>query len=215
MRRRVEAHRLLEDHARPFELGKIGETRQARTQHAIDLLMKPCLRLRVPGQEIPGPAQRIRRRLVPGQEDRQDLVAELLVAHALAGLGIARGKQHGQEIATIDAVGSPLAKKPRHHRVEGGDGLAVDSWLQPRQPFGEPEEVEHAGPHRHDLSIRRRTVSTSPRISAENMVRAMMSSVSAIISGATSKASLLPRHRSSSDAVEAAITATNSAMRLW
>ncbi len=51
------------------------------------------------GQQVPGPRQGQRCCLVPGQEKRHRFIAQLLIAHADAGLLVARTKKEREEIA--------------------------------------------------------------------------------------------------------------------
>ncbi len=50
---------------------------------------------------MPGPGEGVGGGLVAGQKDGQNLVAELPVAHALAGLLVAGFEQHREKVAGI------------------------------------------------------------------------------------------------------------------
>ncbi len=70
--------------------------------------MQPRLCLRVLREQIPAPTQRGGGGLVSGKEDREDLVAQLSVAHAFSGLGITRCEQHREKVPSVDPVSPPL-----------------------------------------------------------------------------------------------------------
>ena len=63
-------------------------------------------------QQVVRPRQRQRGRLVSGQQHRHDLVAELTVGHAGAGLLVARRQQHGQQVRFVAAGPSPVGDDP-------------------------------------------------------------------------------------------------------
>jgi hypothetical protein len=89
---------------------------------------------------------------VAGQEDGEDLVAQLPVAHAPTGVGIARRQEHRQKVAAIDAVRPPLRQKAGHQGLELRDGAAIGRRLAPRQPLRQADEIGDVGAHvHHDL----------------------------------------------------------------
>ena len=64
------------------------------TQHFVQLRLQPLPHMGVLGQQVPGPAKGVGGCFVPGGEDGDDFVAQLLVAHAPAGFLILGGQQH-------------------------------------------------------------------------------------------------------------------------
>src|SRR6516225_7946186 len=97
--------------------------------------MQPCFGLWMLRQQVEGPCQRIRRCLVTGLEDCEYLAAELALAHAFAGLGVARREQERKQIATVDISAFPFGKEARHQSIEGGDRPAIGTRLMTRKPI--------------------------------------------------------------------------------
>ena len=107
---RVEPHRLLDHRA--------GE----RFVRARRFRRHGSLRFRREREEGAGPEQGHRRGLVPGQDHGGDLIAQLLVREAPAGLGIAGGPQQVEQVARLaPAMASDLA--PTLPLVAVGDDL--------------------------------------------------------------------------------------------
>ena len=98
-RRRVEAHRFVNHHARIRQVREIGVLGRTSVEHGVDLLLESPSRRCMLRQQIPRPRQRQRRRLLTRQQERRDLDPQLLVGHGLAGLLVARRQQHGQQVA--------------------------------------------------------------------------------------------------------------------
>ena len=76
-------------------------------------------------QQISRPRQRRRRRLVAGQEQRDELVAQLLVAHRAAVLE-ARARQQRQDVLALGEgrVDAPLRDLGEQHVVDLASQLA-------------------------------------------------------------------------------------------
>src|SRR5581483_439395 len=101
--RRIETHRLRDHHPR------VRQTLERDAWRRIDLPMELPLDLRVLRQKVPRPRQRVRRGLVSREKKRHGFVAYLTVGHAAASpLLVLRQKEHRQQIAAIDAAGTPL-----------------------------------------------------------------------------------------------------------
>ena len=64
-------------------------------------------------ETLPSPSQGVRRRLMPGENEREQLVAQLLIGHGLAVLG-RRLEEHGEDVAALAEV---------YHVAAGGDHL--------------------------------------------------------------------------------------------
>src|SRR6185369_7980323 len=83
------------------------------------LVVQPALDLGVLREEIPGPGEEIRRRLVAGEEEGHRLVAKLRVAHAATvALGVLREEEHGEQVAAILPRGAPFGDEAIDRRVE-------------------------------------------------------------------------------------------------
>ena len=81
-------------------------------------------------KQVPRPRERVRRRLVPGQEQRHRLITQLLVGHPAAVAFVVHcHEQHRQQIAAIlprfpplvddavDRLVQPLQRSPKTHRL--------------------------------------------------------------------------------------------------
>ena len=113
-RRRIQAHRFGDDPRRVGESVDVGDRRQPSAEHAVDLVVQPRFDVGRLTEEIPRPRERVRRRLVPGEEDRHRLVADLPVGHPAAFvLVVLRQQQHRQQVAAIAAAGAALARSSR------------------------------------------------------------------------------------------------------
>ena len=117
--RRVEPHRLRHDHLRVRAAAagrrRSGAGRRAprRSSSARRASASGML-----GEQVPGPRQRHRGRLVAGQEERHDLVAHLPVGHAAAVVGVLRLQQHREQVAAVLAAGAPRGDDAVDDRVE-------------------------------------------------------------------------------------------------
>ena len=78
--------------------------------------MQPRFAFRILRQQIPGPGQRIRRGLVPGQKQRQRFIPHLFIGHAAPSFFVLRQQQHGEQVARILAALAPLADQPVNGR---------------------------------------------------------------------------------------------------
>jgi hypothetical protein len=169
--RRVEPHGFGDDGARVRQRGEVLDAGRARrgaaAEDGCELVVQPALDVGVLGEEIPGPGERVRRRLVAGEEERHHLVAELGVAHrrAVGLVRVGREEEHRQQVAAGGGVGGaaalgdhavddrvePVARA--HEASEPRDGEA-------ERPLGDVEERERGDAHRvvHGLGHVARTV---------------------------------------------------------
>ena len=85
-------------YGRASRSGILGRT---SVERSVNLLFESPLRFRVLRQQIPGPRQRQRRRLLTRQQERRDLNPRLLVGHGLASLFVARRQEHGKQVAVL------------------------------------------------------------------------------------------------------------------
>ena len=135
--------RFVDHHARIRQIREIGVLGRPSVEHGVDLLLEPPLRVRVLRQQIPGPRQRQRRRLLARQQKRRDLDPQLLVGHRLAGLLVARRHQHRQQIG---AVRRTLRRRSADDVIDGAAQHGPRRLEPPvprrRQPVGEPERPE-------------------------------------------------------------------------
>ncbi len=97
-RRRIEAHRLLDDALGDGELLDVGARDRARPGDGDRFVSHQLLPFWRPRQKIERPCQHLGRCLVPRGEKRQQVVDELLLRHRLAALGMPRREQARQEI---------------------------------------------------------------------------------------------------------------------
>ncbi len=133
IRRRVEAHRLRKNHSRVGKGAEIVGGGAASTKDMVDFLVETTLDFGVLRKQIPCPRQRVGRRFMAGEEQRQRLVAHLLVRHPSAvALGILRRQQHREQI--------PACSPPRELRAPLGDET-VDGRVQPRAGASESPRV--------------------------------------------------------------------------
>ena len=102
--RRVDAQRLLDHPARVEQSRQVLDGRRPAPEDVIDLGAEPGLGLGISAEQIHGPRQRDGRRLVAGPDEGQDLVAQLDVGEPFPCLLVARGQEHGEQVARV-AVG--------------------------------------------------------------------------------------------------------------
>ena len=99
---RVEPKRLVDDLADEVELLEVGGRGRLVSDDAIELGVRGLLRLGVEGEQQAGPGQRRRGRLVPGEEERHDLVAHELVRQVLGPVGLGLEQQCEEVVRRID-----------------------------------------------------------------------------------------------------------------
>ena len=107
--RRVEPQRLLDHPAGERQPREVVGGGRAAAEHVGDLVAEATLGLGVLGEQVAGPGEGDGRRLVAGPDERDDLVAQLPVGEALAGLLVAGGQEHREQVARIVLGGSAAA----------------------------------------------------------------------------------------------------------
>jgi hypothetical protein len=117
---RVQAQRLLEDAQHP------GEPRQVlvprRSAERVHFGLHLLVHVGMAHQQVHGPGERIRCRLVASDEECEHLVAYLSVVHARAVL-VACHQQPRQQILSREPCGTPLLDHARHPFVQHADRL--------------------------------------------------------------------------------------------
>jgi hypothetical protein len=103
----VEPECLLYDHLGELQQRDVVGMRRPAGEHVIDLALHCRLHISMPTEQLHRERQRRRSRFMPGQQEDQDLVAYLLLAHRRAGLRIPCREQQGDEISTGDRIGRP------------------------------------------------------------------------------------------------------------
>ena len=149
-RRREESHALAQDGAREGEPRQIFRA-ELLGRHAVHLGVERRLDLGVLRQQIPGPREQIRRRLMSGEEERHRLVAKLAVAHpAAVSLAVLRHEQHGEEVAAILARCTTFGDEPIDRRVESLASATEAQRHRQREALEQLAEREHAQVERLD-----------------------------------------------------------------
>ena len=121
------------------QIGVLGWT---SVEHGVDLLLESPLRRWVLREQIPGPGQCQRRRLLTRQQKRRHLNPKLLVGHRLAGFLVARRQQHGKQIAVGRRIVPALADDVIDGSPEYGPRGLELSVLRRWQPIGQSERPE-------------------------------------------------------------------------
>jgi hypothetical protein len=104
---RIEAHRFLDRARGALQRGHIVDGRRPPVEDRVELVVDKLLLGRVAAEEVERKGQRCGRGLVPGEQEDQRLVADLLDLHRGAAVRIAGAEQPREQIV---AVGSgPLA----------------------------------------------------------------------------------------------------------
>ncbi len=78
----------------------VASTRSSASLAGADRLEQGLVGLRVADQALPGPGERVGRRLVAGEDEGEELVAEFFVVHRLALLG-PRLQQQREDVAAL------------------------------------------------------------------------------------------------------------------
>ena len=92
----------------------VASTRSSAPSSPADRLDQRRVRLRVADEALPGPGEGVRGRLVAGEHQGEELVAQFFVVERLALLG-PRLQQQREDVAALLEVGrpAPLARSPR------------------------------------------------------------------------------------------------------
>ena len=93
----VQAHRLLDHHARVAQRLDVGRRRRALAEHPVGLLANPSLDVGVVSEQVEGEGERERGRVLSRRQEDQDLVTDLGVVEGLA-FG-ARADEQAEEVA--------------------------------------------------------------------------------------------------------------------
>ena len=118
VRRRVQPHRLGDNRSGAVQGVPVGPGDRALGGRVVQLDLEPAPGLGVAAQLEPAPRQRDRRRLVPGQQQGQRLVAHLLARHGPALLVADREESAEQVVPAGVRPGGALLDKPLDHGVE-------------------------------------------------------------------------------------------------
>jgi hypothetical protein len=84
-------------------------------------------------EQVPGPAQRIRRRLVSGEKDRQALIEQKLVRHVACSHLVVRAHQQRQHVVVTRRFAAMLFDDLQQHRLDAVASLACASLVEPPQ----------------------------------------------------------------------------------
>ncbi len=148
VRRRVEAHGLLENRERVGErLEVLHRERRPAARQRRSFFLRTSAEERVAGEEIQRPDERVRRRFVAGEEERHRFVADLAVAHRAPVL-VPRGEEEAQEVPAARRARAPLGDEAVDDPVEARAGAAARQVSRRR----------HQGGHRQDRPERREGV---------------------------------------------------------
>src|SRR5262245_18045590 len=97
--------------------------------------------LRMLSEQMPGPRQRDRGGFVPGHQEGQYLVAQLLVVHRSVGLCVPGADEHAELIAMCARVAPALATDAVEDPVEPRDRASTLAIGACRHPHGRPKKV--------------------------------------------------------------------------
>ena len=137
---RIEAQSLLEDAQGQRQLRAVGE--RGLAGEGVHLALHRRVDGGVLREAVDGPRQPRGRRLVAGDEEREDLVAHLAIAHGVAAL-VLGGEQAREEIVLAAEAAAARVDHALHLPVERGDGSAELASLLPRHEHRRLEAVDH------------------------------------------------------------------------
>ena len=106
-RGRPQPQRLLEDLVEVVQPGQVGERRRAVAQHLLDVGAGPLQHLRVAQQLVDRERQQPTGGLVSRDQERDQLVAHVLVRQPVAGLRVGRGEHRVEDV--VLAIGQRVA----------------------------------------------------------------------------------------------------------
>ncbi len=106
-RRRIQAHRFQQHGAKPRPFLQIGQHPHLVRPEGLHLRPQARLLGLVPGQQVGGPEQHPRGGLEARADEGRDLVADLRVGHARAGVRILGLQQQVQQVARLFGVAVP------------------------------------------------------------------------------------------------------------
>ena len=116
--RREHAQAFVQHHAGVGQLLQVRITRASPAQGCAYLRRRRSSACRILGKQIPGPGEGAGGRLVTGQHQGQDLAAQLIIVHAIAGLFITGLDQGTEQVAAILEVALALLNDAIHHCVQ-------------------------------------------------------------------------------------------------
>ena len=121
-RGRPEPQRFLEDTLDDVELGDVGHLGAlVARQDAIDLGIGLGEDVRVTEQLVEGEAQHSRSRLMPRDQEGQNLVADVEVGQRFSALWVLRGEHQVEQVAPVGGVGATFGDDLVDQRVHGAD----------------------------------------------------------------------------------------------
>ena len=118
--RRVEAHGLLDDHRRVLERPHVLQPGGPAGKKGVDLLVDPALHVGVVAKQVQRERQRRGGRLVPGQQEDEGLVPDLVVAEPLPRLGVAGADEQAHEVRPAVGVAAVVGDEVVHDLVDVG-----------------------------------------------------------------------------------------------
>ena len=105
----------------------VGGGREAIAEDLIDVRVQRVRHVRMSSEEVKRPRQRVRRRLVAGEEERHRLVAELRVGHAAPCHSTPATPCHGTPChATPCHAAAHTTRSSTAHAADEHDGIAGD-----------------------------------------------------------------------------------------
>ena len=138
--RRIEAHRFLEHHSGVVKFMDGLDRGHASVQDRTLLLPKPSRHLPVLVQKVPGPRERVHRRLVSGDEERDEFVAELPPVHALARFLIAGAHQYRKQVLP-SRLATPLLDSLVDVPVDGVQTMPESAVCRRGEEHGKRDQV--------------------------------------------------------------------------
>ena len=106
--------------------------------------MEAAFGLRILREQVPGPRERVGRRLVAGEEERHRLVAQLLVGHTPAVALLVHGQEeHREQVAAVTASPPALLDDAVDDAVEPRACALEAAALRERQLLQKLREREH------------------------------------------------------------------------
>jgi hypothetical protein len=147
---RVPAQGLVDDLPGVDQFRHVVEGDGAAGEHLVELGVHALGDLGVLRELVEQPGQREGAGLDAGGQQGDDLVVDLLVGHPGAVV-VAGQQQHGQQVASVDAVGTPVVDQPADDRPHAGDG-PVELPVAPYQHLSDESRgqcADHALPDHH------------------------------------------------------------------
>ncbi len=131
----VEAHRLGEHRVGVRQVRQIRDRRAPAREDPVELGVQRGRDLRMPTEQMKGPGQCVGGGFVTGKQDREDLVADLGVVHAGAGLSVTGGQQQRQQVRPARSGGTATLDEVVDDPVEGVARVTAPPGRGKRQLF--------------------------------------------------------------------------------